>query len=168
MSEAAGKIYRSRGQVIAFLVGLVVFDFIAVSAAVARGAPYSILYGVIAIGLSVAMLRGMVTRLEARSTGIRVVNYFSSFVVGWKEIERFEIGRSGNLGAVLLIKLRNGETRHAFGIQELRLEVVRRRYPAQAVADELNRELALRTGRDVVGWPQPSGDQSALPRSREG
>ena len=114
------------------------------------------------------MLRGMVTRLEAWPTEIRVVNFFGSFVVGWEEVERFEIGRSGNLGAVLLIELRNGETRHAFGIQELHLEVVRRRFPAHAVAEDLNRELAVRTGRDVADRPQASGDRTGLPRSQEG
>jgi len=73
--------------------------------------------------------------------GIKVRNLFSQFRLGWEEIERFDIGRSGVLGAVCRIHTRDGRTLRAFGIQESHVAAVGSKHPASELADTLNEEL---------------------------
>jgi hypothetical protein len=82
-------------------------------------------------------------RLEASPDGVFIANVFSNRSLSWDQIERFEIGRWMLFPAVLLIRLRDGKVRHAFGIQE------RTNYADESsgrMAEELNAELAKRTG----------------------
>jgi hypothetical protein len=68
---------------------------------------------------------------------------FSTFELPWQKIERFEIGESGLLPKVCVIHLEDGDEKRAMGIQE------RTNFPngsAEAMADELNAELAMRIG----------------------
>lgn len=82
-------------------------------------------------------------RLEARPDRVFIANVFSNRSLSWDQIERFEMGSWMLFPYVLLIRLRDGKVRHAFGIQE------RTSAPdgsCEQVADELNAELARRTG----------------------
>jgi hypothetical protein len=88
-------------------------------------------------------VRAIRSGITSSERGIEVRNVFSTFELPWREIERFEIGRSGLFPLVCLIHLRDGSRRHAFGIQE------RGNFPngsAQALTQELNAELARRAG----------------------
>lgn len=81
--------------------------------------------------------------------GIRVINVFSTTDFSWGEIRGFEIGRSGLFPLVCLIRIDDGSTKHAFGIQE------RTNFPngsAERVTEELNAELARRSGKTLDGW----------------
>jgi hypothetical protein len=97
-------------------------------------------------------------RLEAGPDGVFIANVFSNRSLSWDRIERFEIGRWMLFPSVLLIRLRDGKVRHAFGIQE------RTNYAdesSEQMAEELNGELAKRTAHDAPvpasGLPPPSG-----------
>jgi hypothetical protein len=95
-----------------------------------------------------ACIRFARARLEARPDGVFIANVFSNRSLSWGEIERFEMGRWMLFPSVLLIKLRDGKVRHAFGIQE------RTNYgdaSSEQMAEELNGELAKRTAHDAPG-----------------
>jgi Bacterial PH domain len=77
-----------------------------------------------------------------QNTGIRVRNLFNAFTLRWDEIEKFNIGRSGVLGAVCRIHTHDGKTLRAFGIQESHLATVGSSHPAVEIAEALNQELA--------------------------
>ncbi|MDQ2632001.1 MAG: PH domain-containing protein [Actinomycetota bacterium] len=82
-------------------------------------------------------------RVAVFEWGIRVHNVFSTFELPWQDIARFEMGSAGLLPYVCLIHLRDGGRKQATGIQE------RTNFPsgsAEELAEELNAELAKRTG----------------------
>lgn len=82
-------------------------------------------------------------RLEARPDGVFIANVFSNRSLSWGQIERFEMGGWMLFPYVLLVRLRDGKVRHAFGIQE-RTNAPDR--SSERIAEELNAELARRTG----------------------
>lgn len=93
-------------------------------------------------------------RLEARPDQVFIANVFSNRSLSWDQIERFEMGRWMLFPSVLLIRLRDGGVRHAFGIQE------RTNYAddsSEQMAEELNGELAQRTA-DGSTRPQVAVD----------
>jgi len=86
-------------------------------------------------------LRTVFSELAVYDHGIKVRNPFSSFELGWDEIDDFDIGRARFLPMVCVIRLKGDGKRHATAIQE------RTNFPdgsAQAVVDALNAELATR------------------------
>lgn len=94
------------------------------------------------------------SRLEAFPDRVFIANVFSNRSLPWSEIERFEMGRWTIFPSVLLIRLRDGGVKHAFGIQE------RTNYSdesSERMADELNAKLAKRTG-DENAQPQVAVD----------
>jgi hypothetical protein len=87
------------------------------------------------------------SRVAVFEWGIRVHNVFSTFELPWRDIARFGMGRAGLLPCVCLIHLRDGGRKQATGIQE------RTNFPggsAEALAEELNAELAKRTEGAVL------------------
>jgi hypothetical protein len=87
------------------------------------------------------------SRIVAHPGEVLIANVFSTRALAWTEIERFEIGRWTVFPYVCLVRMRNGEVEHAFGIQE------RTNFPdgsAELIAEKLNEELAKWTGGNVV------------------
>lgn len=88
-------------------------------------------------------LRLVLSELTVSDRGVKVRNVFSTFELPWKEIARFEIGRSGLLPLVCVIQLREDGRKHAVAIQE------RTNFPdgsAEKMVEALNAELARRVG----------------------
>ena len=98
--------------------------------------------------------------------GLHVINLLTVFDLTWDEIDRFEIGRWKLLPAVCLIRLRNGETSHIFGIEENFY------FPGESgrkLVDELNAELSEYRSAGVAHRQAIAGAQDELfrvPRPR--
>ena len=92
--------------------------------------------------------------IRATEKGIFVTNIFSSYRLEWSDVHKFRIGPWNIFPYVCLIDLRDGGTKHAFGIQE------RTNFPngsAEQMADELNAELLQRRSSN-----EPSGNPEGL------
>jgi hypothetical protein len=136
--------YYSRHQAITIAVAGGFFLFIFLSGIFAsRYAGVKIFVAASVLVLGVIYVRAIRAGIDSTESGIEVRNVFFTFKLPWQVIERFEIGRSGLFPMVCLIHLRDGSSRHAFGIQE------RGNFPsgsAQSLTQELNVELARQTG----------------------
>jgi len=136
ISRSSKRVYRGRNTLILGAVWIVIANAIALGAIVQD--PGSVRSG--AIGF-----RFVRSGVEVFDAGIRVRNVFSTLELPWQQIEKFEIGDSGLLPMVCLIRLKGAETRRAVGIQE------RTNCPsgsAEAIVEELNSELAKHAGAD--------------------
>ena len=154
--ESPQRRYYSRYQ--AILVGSIGVGFTIIMAA---GLTSEFRVGRIFGGLSLVVMGGIGFRfirsgIEVFDSGVRVRNIFSTLELPWQQIDKFEIGDSGFLSMVCLIRLKGGETRRAVGIQE------RTNFPsgsAEAIVEELNSELARRgPGRNL----RPDGSDSQM------
>ncbi len=134
---------------------LLAFALLFFGAAFARWGEGGVVYGLIALVATPINLRKAFAKVEARPSGIRVVNTLSSFDLAWEEIDRFEIGRWRWASAVLLAKTRSGALRPAFAVGEVRFCGGS---PARRIAAELNAELRLRLGH---GGPEAGGPGTA-------
>lgn len=86
--------------------------------------------------------------IRTTNEGIHVANIFSSYQLDWSDVHKFRIGPWNIFPYVCLIDLRDGGTKHAFGIQE------RTNFPngsAEQMADRLNTELSQRTSNAFDG-----------------
>jgi hypothetical protein len=155
MTDQSTKVFYSRAQRNVFYGGAIVFALAYLDEAIRAGGIAYIPLGILAVATTVMLMRGAYTQVEAGAGGIRVVNYFGSNDLRWDQIDHFEIGRRRNLGSVLLIKLRSGEVEHAFGIQEMNYDKVRKRHPAVELAEALNAELQHRDPRRPAEAPTP-------------
>jgi hypothetical protein len=92
--------------------------------------------------------------IRANDEDIYVKNMLSGYRLKWNDIHKFRIGPWNIFPYVCLIDLKNGRTKHAFGIQE------RSNFPngsAERMAEELNARLAQRSGTTMER-------QSQIPR----
>jgi hypothetical protein len=138
--------YRSTGQAWAGAALAVLFGFIAVASAIySPSTGGKVVWAVFGFCICAISIRLALAGVVVNTAGITVRNLFSQFSLGWEEIERFDIGRSGVLGAVCRIHTRDGRTLRAFGIQESHVAAVGSKHPASELADALNEEL--RTSR---------------------
>jgi hypothetical protein len=144
MSE---QTYQSRSQMVACAVGAVVFFFIGLSGLIAESSLGGKI-GAICLGWipSVVLYRYAQARLTSTTDGVRVSNPFSSYRLGWTEIERFELGRWKISPAVCLIQLRDGQTKPVLGVIENSIGSG----GGRESVDELNKELHR------VPWPSGS------------
>lgn len=149
------RTYRSREQMVVCVAAVVVVDGLNLKAILGGGQGAALLVGTVLISIlfTVAGLRAGFSSLTASEDGVRVSNAFSSFGLKWTEIERFEIGRWMLLPYVCLIRLKDGRTLHAAGVQEARIG----NGWAEEAVDDLNAELAARTGGGS-GQPQVAVD----------
>lgn len=149
--------YRSTGQVWAGVAMTVVFGFIALaSAAYAPSAGGKVVWVVFGLCICAVSIRVALAGISVNTTGVRVRNLFNDFALRWEEIEKFDIGRSGVLGAVCRIHTSDGRTLRAFGIQESHVAAIGSRHPASKIAEALNNELKAahqREGRGVTAEP---------------
>ena len=115
--------------------------------------------GIIAVFILVGTvigLRAALTAVEVSNEGVRVINVFKTFGLPWADIELFEIGQSGLFPQVCLIHTKDGETSHAFEIQERntsRLQSQDKR-PARKIVEQLNQELADHTRSQLSAQPE--------------
>lgn len=134
--------YRSSGQVWAGAVMTVLFGFIALASAIyAPSAGGKVVWVVFGLCICAVSVRVALAGVSVDATGVRVRNLFNDFALRWEEIEKFDIGRSGVLGAVCRIHTSDGQTLRAFGIQESHVAAVGSRHPASELAEALNEEL---------------------------
>ncbi|HWI94449.1 MAG TPA: hypothetical protein VNS60_00095 [Solirubrobacterales bacterium] len=140
-SNVGGVVYRTRSQLIGGIAIVLVANLIALgrvlgnlhhSSTAVVGVVFSVVFS--AVGGRLAW-SGVVTSRD----GIHVANFLSSFDLRWGEIETFAIGRWKFLPFVCLIYMKNGDVKHAFGIEE---STQRPDGSAEHMADELNKELA--------------------------
>jgi hypothetical protein len=136
--------YRSRSQ------SITIFGTVIVGGAVVIGMMLesrhvevfiaNVVFLAVLVAIGVRAARAGVVMSE---TGIRVMNVFSTVDLSWREIERFDVGRSGLFPLVCLIHLSDGSVLRTFGVQE------RTNFPngsAEQMAEELNAELSQRRG----------------------
>lgn len=136
------RVYRSRHQIALFSAIGVVGAGIAVGMLfeVERTSVFLLLIAflVLWIPCNVRLARSGIFTSEE---GVRVANLLSSFELEWTEIEEFRIGRWGVFPYVGLIRLSNGEQKHALGIQE------RSNFPdgsGEEMVNQLNSEVRER------------------------
>jgi hypothetical protein len=142
------NIYRSRGQAWAGAALAILFGFIAVASAIySPSAGGEVVWAVFGLCICAISIRLALAGVMVETAGIKVRNLFSQFSLRWEEIEKFDIGRSGVLGAVCRIHTSEGRTLRAFGIQESHVAAVGAKHPASELADALNEELAARQPR---------------------
>lgn len=134
--------YRSTGQAWAGAALAILFGFIAVASVIySPSAGGKVVWAVFGVCICAISIRLALAGVVVDTAGIKVRNLFSQFSLGWEEIEEFDIGRSGVLGAVCRIHTRDGRTLRAFGIQESHVAAVGSKHPASELADALNEEL---------------------------
>lgn len=119
MVQPRSRVYRSRHQLIVCAVVGVVFWGIGFGMLfeVRRPVVPALLVGFLVIWPCISV-RAALARVVPSREGVRVQNVFSTFEVGWAEVERFEMGRRGILPYVCVVHLRDGGRRSATGIQE--------------------------------------------------
>ena len=146
------RILRSQSQAASMMFLTVFFGFIAMSGVIyAPPLGGKITWAVFGLAICTISLRGAATSIVTYANGIRIRNLFGSHKLAWSEIEHFDIGRSGFLGAVCLIHTQNGRVLRAFGIQESHVAAVGRKHPAAEIASSLNEELqGIRGGSAVA------------------
>jgi hypothetical protein len=109
----------------------------------ALGAGIFVLFGL-------GCLRAGVLKVVASEHGLRVVNYFRTYALGWDEIESFSAANA-NLG--VSAKLSSGQIIRLNAIQKANLTTwMQEESWADAVADELNEQLKRR--RPLAGLPE--------------
>jgi PH (Pleckstrin Homology) domain-containing protein len=142
--RVTGTIYQSRiqriGGAVTGVVGAVFGVSMILESQRTEGRIFAVLFLFTYVPICIRFAR---SRVEARPDGVFIANVFSNRSLRWDEIEGFEMGRWMLYPSVLLVRLRDGGVRHAFGIQE------RTNYPdesAGGMEEELNAELARRTG----------------------
>jgi PH (Pleckstrin Homology) domain-containing protein len=139
------RTYRSRGQAVTIAVIAVITAGVLIGMMLgARHRDVLVFEAVFLVAFLLICARAATAGVAVSERGIRVANVFSTTSLPWGTITRFEIGRSGLFPLVCIVRLSDGGTRRAFGIQE------RTNSPngsAAAIVDELNAELSRRTGR---------------------
>jgi hypothetical protein len=135
-------VYRRRSHLIGGLVmaAITALVFIGLMIEAQRVSGFALATAFLVIDVPIN-IRFALARMVTSSDGVFVANVFSNRSLRWDEIERFEIGRWTIFPYVCLIRLRNGRTTHAFGIQE------RTNFPdgsGESMADEMNTELRER------------------------
>ena len=131
------KALRSRHQVVAgwVLGGL----FIAIGLTqLANNDPLAAI-AIPLVGVTIIGLLCWRAGLWVSDRGVRVRNLIGGFSLPWDEIEAFAIGRHKLLSAVLLIRLRDGSTRHVFAIQVANWSIRNPQAPERRLVAELNR-----------------------------
>jgi hypothetical protein len=142
-SEQVGRRYRRWSQLVVCVATVILVDALNFSAIAGDQQSTALLVGTVAfsVGFTIFGLRAGFSSLTTTGDGIRVSNTFSSFALQWSDVERFEIGRWKLLPYVCLIRLKDGRTLHATGIQEsTRLGDG----SAEDMVESLNAELARR------------------------
>lgn len=150
-------IYRTKSQ---FVIGIVLAVFTAI-VAIGQIIEFETVAGRVAaaiflVGGIFVSVRLALAGVRTTDSGIKVVNMFSSYDLSWGDIAHFRIGPKGLFPYVCLIDLRDGGTKHAFGIQE------RTNFPngsAERMADELNAELAQRSREGFDGRRRTAGPE---------
>jgi len=131
----------------------VAFGFITFSSAIyAPSTGGKVVWAVFGLCICAISVRLALAAVFVDTAGIRVRNLFNGFALAWKDIEKFDIGRSGMLGAVCRIHTADGRTFHAFGIQESHVAAIGSRHPAQELAGALNDELRAARRRESSGF----------------
>jgi hypothetical protein len=167
-------VYRPRSSVVVAASALAVLLAILAGAgiAVAIGsasvgdetlATAAMLEVVLVVPFAVLLWRQSRVRLEVGATTILVVNYFSSFQVGWKDILRFELG-SASIG--IAAELRDGSSVRLSAIQRPRVASwLGSPTEADAAVHELNRwlyrlrwETTSRRSSQAARRTHPQGD----------
>jgi hypothetical protein len=153
MSRVHGHTYHSRSQTVILVILPFAFFIVAASIEV-RPQPLhgNREAGLVAFAGFGAIIvfgcwRAAKARIVASDQGIQVQNVFSSFVLSWAEIKRFDIGRSGVWPAICRIHTHDGRVLRAWGIQESNAAMTRdeSKRPASQLALSLNKELAAHT-----------------------
>jgi hypothetical protein len=164
-SDPGQHVYFTRSHPVGGVLFGLIFGGIAIAtAAVNFEKTGTVIFNVVLLLATVAFAyRFARARAIASPDGLHVINLMGSFDLDWEEIDRFEIGRWKLLPAVCLIRLRNGETSHIYGIEEnyfLSGESGRR------MVDELNAELSEYRGSAAATQDRPpAGAQDALFRA---
>jgi hypothetical protein len=142
-SDGCG-VYRTRSQLIGGIVIIAVANLIALEKVLSNlDHPPTIYIGILfSVIFSTVGGRLAWSAVFTSPDGIHVANFVSSFDLRWEEIEKFDIGRWKLLPYVCLIHTKNGDVKHAFGIEE---STQRPNGSAEEMAEELNRELAKRS-----------------------
>jgi len=150
----ARRVYRSRSQWIAGIVGLVVYGLIEVGtiAHTRHSTENVLLQGIVLLFIIFICGKLICLTVVSRDEGLHVVNMFSTFDLGWNQIDRFEVGRSGILPGVCRIYMKDGEIRSGIGISEAGYYVTPGG-PAGRMVEELNKELT--THREPRETPVP-------------
>jgi hypothetical protein len=116
---ATKRVYRSKEQAILSaiigMIGLGAAIGLLIESKKAAGAIFTVLYFVVSLPI---IFRFACSHISTSENGVHVVNVLSGSKIRWEEIETFSIGRWTLLPYVCLIHLRNGEAKHAVGIQE--------------------------------------------------
>jgi hypothetical protein len=140
-------VYRPRASVVvsasalSILLGILAGAGVAVAIGSADEtlATAALLEVVLVVPFALLLWRQSRVRLEVGASSIRAVNYFSSVVLGWREIARFEPGRS-SIG--ILAELRDGSNVRLSAIQRPRFASwLGSPTEADAAVHELNRWL---------------------------
>jgi hypothetical protein len=148
MRHTQDHVYRTRSQSFGIVLTVLVGDLFLATFIARTSEPGAI--GIIAVFILVGTvigLRAALTAVEVSREGVQVINVFKKFGLSWADIELFEIGQSGFLPQVCLIRTKDGNISHAFGIQERNTSLLQSQdtRPAMKIVAELNRELAAHT-----------------------
>jgi Bacterial PH domain len=148
--------YRSAGQVWAGAAMTIAFGFIALASVIyAPSTGGKVVWAVFGLCVCAVSIRLALAGVSVDAAGVRVRNLFNDFTLNWEEIEKFDVGRSGVLGAVCRIHTTDGRTLRAFGIQESHVAAIGSRHPASELAKALNEEL--RAAHEREGPRSPAG-----------
>jgi hypothetical protein len=155
-SDPAKRVYMSRSHPVCGALGGLVFGGIFLGTAIEHRqeggfVAFNLLFLFATVAFAYRFARA---RAIASPDGLHVINLMGSFDLAWDEIDRFEIGRWKLLPAVCLIRLRNGETSHIYGIEENYFLSTR---SGRRMAEELNAELSSYCGGDPVPGDLPDG-----------
>lgn len=149
-------VYRSRHQVALFSVIGIVGVGVAVGMLfeVDKTSVFLLLIGFLVLWIP-CNVRLALSGVFTSENGVRVANLLSSFELEWDDIDQFKIGRWGIFPYVGLIRLRNGEQKHALGIQE------RTNFPdgsGEEMVSKLNSEVRERLERSLTGPGAPESE----------
>lgn len=141
--KVGGGVYRSQAQIIGGLLIGLFGTLLGVGLLLEAQRPRGVILAV-AYLIAVIVICGRLAnaRLVVSENGVRISNVFSNTELQWGEIERFEIGRWQLFPYVCLVRLKSGEVKHAFAIQE------RTNFPdgsGERMAEQMNAELRQRT-----------------------
>lgn len=135
-------VYRSRMQVVGGAATGIIGGLLGVLMLIESDRPAEIIIASIFLAFFVpTSIRFARARIVTSDDAVFVANVFANRLLNWSDIERFEMGRWTIFPYVCLIRLRNGEVVHAFGIQE------RTNFPDESgekMAEEMNAELRER------------------------
>jgi hypothetical protein len=147
LNRKDGKLYRTKHHFVGGLILAVIVAACAVGYLIdSEKAEVRIGATIFFVVCGANSLRLAFAGIHATNEGIHVANIVSSYRLRWSEVHKFRIGPWSIFPYICLIDLKNGRTKHAFGIQE------RTNFPdgsAERMAEELNAELVQRTGESL-------------------